>query len=75
MKQDEIETICKERLDKWAKRLVGDHATPVLVLGVCHDEKQGQVVLCTTEEMTEPELIIFVRGTLNILIKQQARKN
>jgi len=75
VKQEEIEAICKERLGNWQGRLVNEHSTPVLLLGVGHDHKMGQVVLCTTEDMSDLEIINFVQGTLNLLIKQRERKN
>lgn len=67
MERDEIETICRERLAGWQKRLVEEHATPVLLVSVGHDHKKGQVVLSTTEEMSDEEVMLFLQGALNVL--------
>lgn len=75
MNNQEIESICTERLGRWQKRLVDEHATPVLLLGVGHDHKSGQTVLCTLEDLTDAELMIFLEGTINILRQQQAAQN
>jgi len=61
---EEIEAICQERLGEWTKRLVGEHATPIVLVGVGHDHKSGQLVLCTTEEMSNDEIMNFLAGAL-----------
>lgn len=67
MIREEIETICKERLEGWQKRLVDEHSTPILVVGVGHDHKKGQLVLCIPEEMTRLEVMVFLEGALNMM--------
>ncbi|GAI81422.1 unnamed protein product, partial [marine sediment metagenome] len=49
MERIEIETIGKERLDKWQQRLIDEHATPVILVGVGHDHRSGQVVVYIPE--------------------------
>ena len=67
MNDTEIETICRDRLGGWTKRLVEEHSTPILLVGVGHDHKTGQVVLCMPEEMTDLEVMHFLEGALNML--------
>lgn len=64
MNPDEIEDICSVRLEGWTKRLTQEHSTPVLLLGVGHDHKKGQLVICTTEEMTDRDIQLFLEGAL-----------
>lgn len=67
MTDDQINAICTERLGRWQKGLIEQHATPVLLVSVGHDEKKGQIVLSTTEEMQYEEIILFLEGALNLL--------
>lgn len=67
MRAEEIQTICRERLEGWQKRLVQEHSTPILLVGVGHDNKTGQVVLCIPEEMTNREVMHFLQGALNMI--------
>jgi len=65
--KQQIEAICAERLERWRERLVQEHATPFLLLGLGHDQKSGQVVVVTTEGMTDEQTVMFVAGTLKLL--------
>lgn len=67
MERSEIEQINRERLEGWRRKLVESHATPILLVGVGHDEKKGLCVLCTTEEMTNEETTNFLLGAYNML--------
>ena len=73
MDNGEINAICDERLGRWTQRLVGEHATPVLLVGVGHDHKEGAVVLCTLEDMSDVELLLFLRGAAHNLAAQIIR--
>jgi hypothetical protein len=64
--QEEVERICRERLEAWGKRLAEAHATPVLLLGVGHDHRSGEAVLVTTEDMPEEHL----REIVSFLFRQ-----
>ena len=64
---EQIEAICQELLGSWTKRLVGEHSTPVLLLGAGHDDKSGQLVICTTEEMSNDEIMDFLAGALYMM--------
>ena len=67
MEKTEIETVCRDRLGGWTKRLVEEHSTPILLVGVGHDHKKGQVVLCMPEEMSDQEVMHFLQGALNMM--------
>ena len=70
MKPEEIKAIILQRLGSWAPSLEEEHATPILLVGVGHDHKLGQVVLCTTEDMSIEETIGFLAGAMAILLRR-----
>jgi hypothetical protein len=61
-----VEQITKDRLDKWAQRLSESHATPMMLLGVGHDQHKGTLVVCTLEEeeLDNAMLCGFLRAAL-----------
>ena len=60
------ESITKGRLKGWARRLAQEHATPIVLVGVGHDEKQGQLVVLTVEDMDDEMLA----GSLAFALEQ-----
>lgn len=62
MNKREIRKICRERLGKWTERMVEEHATPFILLGIGHDHKIGKRVICTVEneEMTTDRIIALI---------------
>ena len=75
MTPEEIKAICIQRLGSWTSRLTENHATPVVLVGVGHDHKGGQVVICTAEEMSRKDIIAFLAVTVNKLVKQERQRN
>ena len=71
MNDTRVREICKQRLGLWTDDLVGDHATPVLLLGIGHDDKKGNISICTVEEMERDKLIKFVAHALDRLLEGQ----
>lgn len=67
MNDEEVRAICRERLALWTEHLVSDHATPILLIGVGHDKRSGEVVLCTTEGLSDRAISVFLRGVLGRL--------
>lgn len=51
-----VEAITRDRLAKWTKRLDQEHATPFALVGIGHDHKSGQLVLCVCEDTPLPEI-------------------
>ena len=45
-----IEKINQERLASWGRRLAENHATPLLLVGVGHGARSGQINLCVCAE-------------------------
>ena len=68
MNDDRIRQICKDRLAMWTDDLVGDHATPVLLLGVGHDDKKGNISICTVQEMDPDKITFFLAQALDRLM-------
>jgi hypothetical protein len=60
------ETITRNRLEKWAVRLQEMHATPVVLIGIGHDEAAVTTVICTLDEpeMSIPMLRAFLLRAL-----------
>ena len=58
----DTETITRERLAIWEKRLAREHATPMVLIGVGHDQRHGQPVLITTEDMPLADLHMLLAG-------------
>jgi hypothetical protein len=62
-----VRKINHERLGRWEKRLNENHSTPVVLVGVGHDQVKGRVMVLTTEERTDEEVILFLREALRQL--------
>jgi hypothetical protein len=72
MTPDKIAEINADRLDRWTKRLLSSHATALVMVGVGHDHKKGQLVLCTTEDgPSNEELAGFLRWAANQLERRK----
>jgi len=67
MNNTQIDSISKQRLYSWRQRLNESHATPILLLGVGHDHKNGQIVICVTEDRSDSEIILFLEKALKEL--------
>lgn len=75
MTPDDIKAICVQRLGSWTSRLTEQHATPMVLVGVGHDHKSGQVVVLTTEEMSQQDIVAFLALAVHHLVKQQGQRN
>ena len=66
---DWTERVTTDRLAAWARDLAGDHATPLLLVGVGHDHTRGTIVVCAVDdaEMTDARLRAFLRYAINHL--------
>lgn len=67
MDTEEIKEVCEDRLVRWKARLCQEHATPMFLLGVGHDQKSGQIILCTVEEMPLDVIKEFLKEALRML--------
>jgi hypothetical protein len=59
-----IEAIVHTRLKSWANDLIELHATPVLLVGVGHDENKGQIQLCTCKEVTNEQIRAILQAAI-----------
>ena len=58
---------CADRLDSWRRRLVKDHATPVLSLGIGHDHRSGSLTLYSLEGLPTLDIELFLNLALEKL--------
>jgi hypothetical protein len=70
-----VRKINHERLGRWEKRLTENHSTPVVLVGVGHDQVKGRVFILTTEERTDEEVIVFLREALRQLEADHIQKS
>lgn len=59
-----VKAINDERLGRWKNKLIRHNSTPVILIGIGHDHKEGQLLILCTEERTDEELITLLEGTL-----------
>lgn len=59
--------ITQQRLNEWLYKLQADDATPILLLGVGHNRNRGKLVVCCTRDISDEDLLLFVRGALKRL--------
>jgi len=56
---EEIRAVCQDRLaGRWTEKLVAEHATPVVLVGVGHDARKGTLVICAVEEPSVTNRVI-----------------
>lgn len=63
-----IPEICSERMGEWAKELAEHEATPMLVVGVGHNENSGSVHVFTCDQFTDEDilkLLVFALREIN----------
>lgn len=66
MQQQRIIEICQERFRGWTAKLAQSHATPLIAVGVGHDEQNGQIVVCVVDDpsMTNEVIAGFLRSAV-----------
>ena len=67
MKNRELELIGLQRLEGWRQLLVDRHATPLLLIGVCHDLHAGQAAVITIETLDNQDVKDLLTVTLGAL--------
>jgi len=70
-----VKHINDERLGRWKTKMVRQHSTPVLLLGVGHDHKSSELLLLVTDERTDEEIEAFLKYALEQIQQQIANKN
>lgn len=66
------DAITAERLEVWRRELAGQHATPLLLMGVGHNEKSGQITICTLRDVDADTLLALLRDAI-YRISREAR--
>jgi len=59
--------ITEERLKSWKKKLAEANATPIILIGVGHDHKSGELVLCVPEGVSDDLLFGALVAALDLL--------
>jgi hypothetical protein len=54
-------------MDKWLLKLRDSHAVATVLIGVGVDDKEGQAVICTLENLDTDDLVVILRETLRLL--------
>lgn len=57
---EELREITQDRLRSWGERLVENSATPVLLIGVGHGDRSGQLDVCLTEDFPQQDLVELI---------------
>ena len=70
MDDNKIEQIWCERIPSWAAKLQSEHATPVILIGVGHDHKSGQLVICVPEDFTDSIIMDLLDAAICHLEKE-----
>lgn len=69
MDNEELREICYDRVARWIERLIKEHSTPIVLVGVGHDHKSGHLVLLTVEELTNDQIVLFLEAAIDHLRK------
>jgi len=75
MQRSQINKINVDRLTSWKNRLNEQHSTPMMLVGVGHDHKSGELMILVTEERTDYEILLLMREALRMLEQQHSSKN
>ncbi|MBA7713255.1 hypothetical protein ES703_122255 [subsurface metagenome] len=71
MNDSKIQEICCERLQKWTFKLLCEHSTPAILIGIGHDHKSGQITLCVPENFSNDDIMnILELSILRLDIKE-----
>lgn len=62
MTRHDIEHETRRRLEEWTRRLVADHATPVLLVAAGRDKQSGCVTICTPADVDDRVLSQVLDG-------------
>lgn len=68
MNDERVREICVDRLALWTEDLVGDHATPAVLVGIGHDHRSGSISICTNQEVDRDRLIVLLASALDELL-------
>ena len=64
-----INQVCVERLDAWRRILVDQDSTPFALVSIGHNNRQGEIHLCITEDVGISTVIEIMEGAISELKK------
>lgn len=67
MSKVEVKPINHERLGRWKDRLNENESTPVLLIGIGHNKVKGKIMVLTTEDRTDEDIIVLLVAALEQL--------
>lgn len=70
MDDSKIEQIWCDRITRWGPKLSTEHSTPVILIGIGHDHKSGQITVCVPETFTDFEIMGILKAALFHLKKE-----
>jgi len=57
-----VAQITRDRLEEWGKRLIEAHATPLILIGVGQDYKQGTSEVLAVGDLSDEDVQKFLSG-------------
>lgn len=63
----DVAKINRERLSSWEEKLNKNHATAIMLIGVGHDAVSGQLNFLVTEDRTDEEILLLLKGAVTFL--------
>lgn len=62
-----VRAITRGRMKEWTSNLTQKHHTPILVIGLGHDQVAGQLSVISIESMTNRELALALERALDFI--------
>ena len=70
MEELKIIEICSQRLQRWGIKLLFEHSTPAILIGIGHDHNSGQITVCVPENLTDFQIKAILSSALLNLDKE-----
>lgn len=70
MTEPQREAITYERFTTYKKRLREHNATPMICLGIGHDAHSGELICCTTLDLSDKQVLAFLMRAVEMLSTQ-----
>ncbi|KKN78151.1 hypothetical protein LCGC14_0353780 [marine sediment metagenome] len=65
-----VRAITKGLMRQWTTNLIHKHHTPVLVVGIGHDQEKGKISVISVAEMSNDEIAMMLRVALATVEKR-----
>jgi hypothetical protein len=70
----DIISINQKRLGNWGADLAAAHSTPLLLLGVGHDDVSGRPMVITVDDVSDEQLIVLLSLARAMLVAKKEGK-